>query len=403
MERGKVIGSVNILDLREATEESVRAYESIGNVNLALYTSETAHLLHKLTIRSVNLAVEVPANVKAEFIMGPLDIGAEHFAGLTDPLGLLVMGPVTIAPDLKPEDLDRGIATGMVMGPITCPEPLVATLQSKIQLVMGPVRSYPVLEKVHMGSLALDEAYLKGLDDKTELVVVGSLRAAEELPSDVIRRKIAKLHVTGRTTCFDVNATDLRSVLTGTSGPIRTIPEGFKVIEKEIRLTRDLLTSITDRKLYFTRNAVIDADVDESLFAAKIEGLRSEKTVICPQPLQAALAKGCDLLDTKAVFYEGELWLIDGETELQPSRFDFLDGKATLIVTGVLNVHPDVAADVLASRLAKVHHYGVIECSPEQRAAIESRIGISDGVFEKPGDESGKPEYALGSANYLVL
>ena len=157
MERGKVIGSVNILDLREATEESVRAYESIGNVNLALYTSETAHLLHKLTIGSVNLAGEVPANVKAELIMGPLDIGAEHFAGLTDPLGLLVLGPVTIAPDLKPEDLDRGIATGMVMGPITCPEPLVATLQSKIQLVMGPVRSYPVFEKVHMGSLALDE------------------------------------------------------------------------------------------------------------------------------------------------------------------------------------------------------------------------------------------------------
>lgn len=403
MERGKAIGSVNILDLRKATEESLREYEEIRSVNMALYTSETAHLLRKLKIGSVNSAVEVPADVKVELIMGPLKIGAKHFSELAAPLGLLVIGPVTISPDLKPEDLDRGLAIGMVMGPITCPEPLVAIVQSKLQLVMGPVQSYPVFEKVYMGSLALDDAYLRGLDDRTELVVVGSLKVAEKLPSDLIRRKIAKLHVTGLTTCFDGNAAILRSVLTGTSGRVRTIPDGFKVIEKEIRLTRDLLTSITERKLYFTQDVVIDAEVDESLFAAKIESISSEGTVFCPQPLRSALSKVCDLLDTRAVFYEGELWMIDGETELHPSRFDYLDGKATVVVTGVLTVSESVAPDVLASRLATVYLYGVIECSPEQQAAIESRIGVSEGVFDNPGLESERPEYALRSANYLVL
>ena len=100
VEHGKVIGNVNILDLRKATEESVSTYERIENVNLAVVTSETAHLLHRLTIGNLNASAEVTPETKVETIMGPLDIGADHFQNVSHPIGLLVMGPVTIAPDL---------------------------------------------------------------------------------------------------------------------------------------------------------------------------------------------------------------------------------------------------------------------------------------------------------------
>lgn len=404
MERGKVIGCVNILDVRKATEESVQEYESIGSVNMAVCSPETAHLLRKLKIGSINLAAEVSANVRFELIMGPLEIGADHFKNLTDPIGLLVMGPVTISPDLSPEDLDRGLSVTMVMGPVTVPEPLAGIVQSKAQLVMGPIKPYPLFEKMHRGRLTLDRAYLDALDPATELCVVGSVVAPEGIPEGLIRKKLAKLHVTGRTTCYEPSEAELRAALTRTSGNVRVIPPGFKVIDKEIRLSRDLLTSISDRKLYFTQSVVIEGDVDAGLFSKKIEGLACEQTILCPQTLQTALAEVCDLLDTNALFYEEELWLIDGKTELHPERFEYLEGKATLVVTGVLNVSPDVAPALLAARLAKVHLLGVIECSPEQQAAMESRIGTSEGVFERSdSEEKERSDGGMRSANYLAL
>jgi hypothetical protein len=403
VERGKVIGNVNILDLRKATEESVQEYDAIRNVNLALYTSETAHLLHKLAIRNLNSSVEVPPDLKVETVMGPLEIGADHFVNVTEPLGLMVMGPVTIAPDVKPEDLDRGLGVALVMGPVAVPEPLAGIFQSKAQLVMGPVTTYPVLDKVHKGTLTLDRAYLDAIDSGTELVVVGSLFVPEGVPDGLIRKKLAKLHVMGKTTVFEPNATELRGVLTGTSGHVRVIPRGFKIVNKEVRLTSDLLTSLSDRKLYFVKSLVIDPDVDAALFSQKIDGLACAGRITCPQSLQPALAKVCDLLNATVLFYEGELWLVDGTTDLHPSRFDYLDGKATLVVTGVLKIAPDVSPDALAARLAKVELYGVIECSLEQQAAIESRIGASEGVFQRPGGEADEPETRIGNANYLAL
>jgi hypothetical protein len=404
VERGKVIGTVNILDLRKATEESVREYESIGSANLVLYTSETAHLLHKLAIGSINTAAEVPAAVHVELIMGPLDIEADYFANLQEPIGFLLMGPLMIGPNVKPEELDRGLAVAMIMGPVTVPEPLAGILQSKAQLVMGPINPYPLLEKMYRGRLTLDRACLDALDPATELCVVGSVVAPEGIPEGLIRKKLAKLHVTGRTTCYEPSEAELRAALTGTSGNVRVIPPGFKVIDKEIRLSRDLLTSISDRKLYFTQSVVIEGDVDAGLFSKKIEGLACEQTILCPQTLQTALAEVCDLLDTNALFYEEELWLIDGKTELHPERFEYLEGKATLVVTGVLNVSPDVAPALLAARLAKVHLLGVIECSPEQQAAMESRIGTSEGVFERSdSEEKERTDGGMRSANYLAL
>jgi len=405
VERAKVVGSVNILDLRKATEESIRAYESFGSVNLAVYSAETAPLLRQLNIGSLNAAIEVPADTKVELVMGPLSIGPEHFANATHPIGFLVMGPFTVAPDVRAEDLERGLAAAMVMGPVSVPDPLAGILQAKLALVMGPVTSYPVFEKTHVGPFAVDVAYLEALEPGTELSVVGQLTFREPIPVGLIRKKLAKVHATGMTVCFAQNEQEVRSSLAGASMKVRVIPDGYRVIEKEIDLTRELLASITDRKLYFTKSVKIDRVIDPSLFLEKIEGLRCAGLITCPVELQAALANVCDLLDAETLFYEGDLWEIEGTSELHPARFDHLEGKLTLVVSGSLSVHPEVTPDLLKSRLAAVHLYGIIECSPEQQAAIESRMDSFYGCFRRYGeDEEGRSDGAdIGHANYLAL
>jgi hypothetical protein len=113
----------------------------------------------------------------------------------------------------------------------------------------------------------------------------------------------------------------------------------------------------------------------------------------------------CDPLKTKVTFYEGELWLVDDERSLPASRFDYLEGKATLVVDGVLSVDPELDPKLLASRLAKVHNFGVIHCTPAQMGALQARLGAHDGVIDSPSQVEEKEENpnVIGNANYLAL
>jgi len=405
MEGKRVLASVNLLDLRKATEESVAAYSAIQSANLVVYSPETAHLLHQLNIESINGTAEVPANVHVELVMGPLTLDGDTFANLSEPVGFLVMGPVSIGPDVKVEHIERGLAAVMVMGPVTVPEHLAGAFQSKTPLVMGPVASYPILDRSHMGDLVIDATYLETVNPGTEMTVVGSLRIQEDVPAGLIRKKIAKLFVTGGIMCYAHNEQELRAALAGSPSRIRVIPEGYRVVDKPIDLDRQLLSSITDKRVYFLRSIKIAPDVDERLLSERLDGLMCAGKITCPQKLQGALAKVCDLLDTEAFFYDGELWEIDYEMDLLPERFDYVDGKVTLVVTGLLRVDPSITPELLVDRVARVELFGDIECSPEQQAALESRIGSCEGIFQRfgasqdPAKDGEKPGYA----NYLAL
>jgi hypothetical protein len=117
------------------------------------------------------------------------------------------------------------------------------------------------------------------------------------------------------------------------------------------------------------------------------------------------MSRKCNILETRAIFYEGELWLVDGSEQLSASRFEYLDGKATLVVTGALALDEDVEPGVLANRLVKVHNMGAIKCTPEQRGAIQARLGMNEGEIGAGEAEEAPEEGAryLGNVNHLVL
>jgi len=60
IEPGTVIGNANILDLRKATAETVASISKIGNVNILLYSRETAPFIPKLNLSNINVSVEAP-------------------------------------------------------------------------------------------------------------------------------------------------------------------------------------------------------------------------------------------------------------------------------------------------------------------------------------------------------
>lgn len=141
--------------------------------------------------------------------------------------------------------------------------------------------------------------------------------------------------------------------------------------------------------------------MEPAMLDEHLEKLVSQDIVLCPEALKGVLARKCNLLETQVVFYEGDLWLVDDAGRLAASRFDYLEGQATLVVLGALDIDLDVAPQVLAERLARVHNLGVISCTSEQMGALQARLGLGDGVLES-GEEKTE-EKQIGNVNYLTL
>jgi hypothetical protein len=253
-----------------------------------------------------------------------------------------------------------------------------------------------------MGRLNLDENTLRGLDDASTLVVMGRLGLPEVLPNDLVEQKIERIQVMGRIMCHEENVQAILARVVNQMSRTTIIPAGFEFVDRPLTLGNILLESLPGRKLYCTDRVQIEPDVDASLLDENVGALISEDIIICPVGLRHVIAQKCNLLESKVIFYEGELWMVDDETDLRASRFDYLEGRATLVVYGELTIDAEIDPRTLAERLAKVHNMGEIRCTPEQMGAIQARLGTSDGELvdaaqaETAGD-------GMGNVGHLAL
>lgn len=402
-EPGTVLGNVNVLDLRKATAESIADIAEIGNVNILLHSRATAPLIPKLNLGNVNVSVEAPEH--AQMVTGQAIISREYFQGQEQPVSLVVTGQVLVKPDVTQEDVEKGLGSLDVIGQILCPEPLLGLVQAKTRQLVGQSQAYPVSGRLVMGSLVMDEAFLKGLEDGTDLVVVGSLRLPQIVPDDLLAQKLGKLHVVGGIRVHAANAEAIGARLTNGSRKVTVIPDGFALVENPLVLDDTVLEALPATKLFCLDRVVVDAATSPDVLDERLAQIVAKDLLLCPVGLRGTMGPKCNILETQAIFYEGELWLVDGEEELSASRFEYLDGKATLVVTGALVVDPDVEPKLLADRLAKVHNQGAIKCTPAQKGAIQARLGLNEGELKAAG-ERGEPEGGtrhVGNVNHLVL
>jgi len=404
METGKRIGNVNILDLRSATEESVSGIERIGNVNILITSPETAALASRITIGNVNCAVQLPVGAPSKTIMGHVHINRDYFEHQTERISLFVMGHVLIEAGTPGEQIEEKIDSIVVMGHVICPEPLVGVVQSKIAHAMGHVRPYPATAKLCPGSVELDRAMLESFDDGTDLAVVRTLRVLSDIPDALLERKVGTIHAFGHVICREETAATLKAKLSGGSRHLRVIPAGHKLHEEPLTLDLPTLEGLRDAKLYCTDTVTIAEDVTADTLEGHLGSLVGEEIILCPASLKASFSAVCDLLENRVIFYEGELLVFDDEHTLRTSRFDFLDGAATAVVSGELTIDPDVPAKTIADRLDKIHNFGQIHCTPDQMGAVEARLGLQDGeLIDSTKEIADEDPTGMGNANILTL
>src|SRR5690554_3903963 len=96
------IGNVGLLNLMNATAESIHNIERIGNVGMVVFRKETAHFLTELNIGNIGKSLEVPEGYKLS--NGIINIDHAYLESLNEPQNLLVNGIVIIHHDVKLED-----------------------------------------------------------------------------------------------------------------------------------------------------------------------------------------------------------------------------------------------------------------------------------------------------------
>ena len=294
------------------------------------------------------------------------------------------------------------------MGPVICPDRVVAALRSRIERQMGPVDSYPAgAELVSIsGSLHLNHATLAAMEDRTALLVHGRLVVSEVLPRDLLERKLQWLNVRGSVLCNEENASLLRALMQDPLERFTLLPSGFRVIRRALTIDSTFLRFSTARKLYCSERVTVDAAVTTAEIDEYLEGLRCADMILAPVALRDALAPKCDLLNDRVLFYEGDLWLEESSSKLTTGRFAYLDGVATLFVDGALEIDADVAPEVLAGKLAQVHNFGTIRCTPAQMSAPQARMGRNEGELVDTSTAEKDEEEAtrrIGNIGYLAL
>ena len=380
---GTSISNVVNLDIRTATEEAVARIKKISNVVNLIYSPETAYLISRLNISNVVNPIEVAADAKMHH--GRVVLKHATFQNRTEPLDVVVLGEVIVDADVTTEDIESGLKRLSVSGQLLCPDHVAGVVDAKLGTLRGPLQVYPHTAKPIVGSLTLDEPYLRSLDDGSELMVLGKLNARYELDNELLARRIKRIHVANGVICRQENAEVLLPRLERKGGRDRVtvIPAGHQLVERALVLSASLLDALPSRKLYCTEMVRIDEDVDAGALIKAVDSLVVKGLFICPAALSGVVSEKLDVLETETIFYDGTLWLVDDSSALAAARFGYQDGPVTLIVLGELSIEPDIAPKVLVERLAQVHNYGRIEGTRDQVAALQFRLGVDHGSLSE--------------------
>lgn len=387
------------LDMRETTEQTASRIKQV-NTGYVLVSAETRPLMTTFSI-NMGSVIEVPVQVKLKIVHSREVMGRDAFSGEGAALFILNSGSIILEPDVTAEDLESSWFGILNSGSIYYPEHVAGPIMDKLMDNPGDHTAYRSSARLVVGDILLDEVYLTSMANDTDMVITGDLQVVQAVSDGLIDQKIKTLHVQGKVFCCEANISTLRSKFDPRAGMPKTwvIPEGFEIVEHELSLNSRNIRTWKDRSIFATENITIHEEVDQHTLDGALGGLICTGTVLCPDGVSEVLSKKCDTLKTRVVFYDGALWDVKSTVTLQKSRFDFLEGTASLCNTGVVTIAGDVDAQVLYDHLAGVYNWGVISCNPDQKGAVEARMVVNEGVVDDTAAEevdNGEPEALEG-------
>jgi hypothetical protein len=380
------IGNVGLLNLMNATEESIKGIEKIENVGMVLYRKENAYLLSHLNIGNIGASVELPEGY--DFYNGILTINQAYLQSIKEPVKLFVNGLVIVERDVQADQFNPRYLHIVVNGKVYVPSPLSGI--ASLPFSKGVVETYEGMPPRFVnGELNLTNSFLNANEEALYLVVNGVLSFSKDLNMDVFSEKVQKLEVNGKITAYEEQAIHLyKKIASLTTCMVELIPEGFEVIKKPLRVNSRSIRRFQNKKLYTKKPIFLEADITREIFETSIPKIHSSSMIICHEQLEDLVYECCSLLDTEVLTYEHNCILITGEEVWSNHQFLSLENPINLIVEGRLVLDSDVQPSTFKEYVKTVDILGKVVVSEKTlMGSLYPLIRLNTGSFEEPNQQ----------------
>jgi hypothetical protein len=384
------IGNVGLLNLVNATEESVKGIERIENVGLVIYGKENAHLLSTLNIGNIGSSIEVP--VGYHLFNGVFNLNQNYLSSITEPVFLLVNGIVIIDKDVQPDQVQAEKINMLVNGKVYSPAHLSGLAGRMLTKGSGALETYqgtpPRLEN---GKFTLTNSFLQSIEEPLYLVVNGVLALAQDLNMDQFSEKLSKLEVNGKISLFESQESFLyKKAASLTTCKVEVIPAGYEVLSKPLRLNSRSIRRFQQIKWFTNKPVIIESDVSREMLTKAIEKIHSTSVVICHEEVEDLVYELLSLMETEVLSYENSFMVIDGEEVWSNDQFLALDRSVSVIVNGQLTLDHDVSEEVLRNKVSSLDVLGdVIVREKKLKGTLQNVIRLNTGTIE---EEKGKED-----------
>ncbi|OLO39255.1 hypothetical protein BTR23_09420 [Alkalihalophilus pseudofirmus] len=380
------IGNVGLLNLMNATEDSIKGIERIENIGMVIYRKENAHLLSALSIGNIGKSMEVPEGYS--LYNGILYIDESYLCSINKSTQLLVNGMVIIDKNVKTEQLNQEWLQLMVNGKVYSPTFLagaVSQLLSKASLVIETYEEEP--PRIENGEFTMTNSFLLSMDNPLHLIVNGKLQLAQDLDMNLFDEKINKLEINGLASIYEEQEAYLyKKTSSLTSSVVRVIPTGFEQVKKQLRLNAKSIRRFKKVKLFTKKPIVIESDVTREALTQAIEKIDSTSIIICHEEVEDLVFECCVQLETEVLSYEHKFVYIEGEEEWSNDQFLALDQPANFIVNGQLTLDLDVTEDVLREKMLTLDIFGeVIVPEKKYKGYLQNVIRLNTGTVKEKG------------------
>ncbi|MCT8136767.1 hypothetical protein H1D32_02745 [Anaerobacillus sp. CMMVII] len=373
------IGNVGVLNLTNATAESIQGIERIENVGIVFYKKETAPLLSALNIGNIGSSVEIPEGFQV--LNGVLHVNGAYLEGITGPVHLMVNGNVIIDKDVREDQLKKEQLQLIVNGKIYAPDHLASSINRLLKNGSGNVTTYQdAPPRFENGIFTVSNSFLESIEEPLTLVVNGIVELEKELDLALFTEKISKLEVNGIAFLHqEQEATLYKKVASFTSCRKEVIPAGFDYIKKLPRLNARSIRRFTNKNVFTKKPVIIEADVTREMLTNAFAGINTKSVIICHEQLEDLVYELTNV-EAEVLSYETNFVMIEGEEVWSNDQFLALKTPTNFIVKGQLTLDQDVTEEVLFEKVATLDVLGeVIVSEKKVKGSLQNMIRVCTG------------------------
>lgn len=379
----KIFRNIGLLDLRKATEETLKEIGKIESIGMLVYSEKQMAAISHIKQVNVGLAMPLPEGVEFVVQNGKYDLTRTILQSLPSQVVVMVNGKVTVDPIGDTALLDK-IYRMTVNGKLVIQEGDYAALAPRIQ-INGVSMVYSADETFVEGTFELNDVNLYGLAEGSQLFVdtISALEAFDEGLFDetiksirVSRYLVASQHVIRKLARKISNYLEIEKYI---------VPDGFAYYES-LKLDDMQLEQLKSDQLFIRSSLDILCSADalkqkvKQIIAREVsvsQAVYSEIKGILEQVSQVKI------LDPSAVKNMSHLVLSD---------YYFKD-IASLKMTnyGKLEIDASVSVELLDEKLARLDNYGVVTCPEHLYSKVMQRTKSNFGkiIAVVPEDSAG--------------